>query len=318
MSGPRQIAFVVNPRSQGGALARVWPELQRTARRELGGLEAMMTEAPGDATRLARQALQAGADLVVAVGGDGTLHEVAAGFFDDKGAPVRPGAAIGLLPFGTGGDFRKTARVPRDTEAALRLLATGEARPIDVGHLIYRDGSGADASTIFVNITSFGIGGLVDRNVATTTRALGGKMSYFLATTKAMMGWKNQRVRVIFDGDEADFWEVAIRSIAVCNGRYFGGGMQVAPGAELDDGQFDVVCLGDMGQLEFMGLSRHIYDGSHLTRANVKARRARTVEARLLDEHGECLLDVDGEAPGALPARFAILPRALPFVLPPP
>ena len=296
----------------------MWPELQRTARRELGGLEAMMTEAPGDATRLARQALQAGADLVVAVGGDGTLHEVAAGFFDDAGAPIRPGAAIGLLPYGTGGDFRKTARVPRDTEAALRLLATGEARPIDVGHLIYRDAGGADVSTIFVNITSFGIGGLVDRNVATTTRLLGGKMSYFLATTKAMMGWKNQHVRVIFDGDESDFWEMSIRSIAVCNGRYFGGGMQVAPTAELDDGQFEVVCLGDMGQLEFMALSRHIYDGSHLSLPKVKARRAHTVEARLLDDNGECLLDVDGEAPGALPAKFRILPRALPFVLPPP
>jgi diacylglycerol kinase family enzyme len=104
--------------------------------------------------------------------------------------------------------------------------------------------------------------------------------------------------------------------VAVANGRYFGGGMHVAPGARLDDGSFDVVAIGDVTRLEMLTSGRRIYNGTHLELPKVTARRARKVEATPVDPGAEVLLDVDGEQPGALPATFTVLPAALGLVVP--
>ena len=276
-----------------------------------------MTQAPGDATRLARAAVTNGAEVVVAVGGDGTIHEVANGFFDGERA-VRPEAALGVLPFGTGGDFRKTIKVPRQLEDAGRVLARGRRQTIDVGSLSYRKGGarGAPERRLFVNIASFGIGGLVDQIVNTSSKMFGGRVSFLMGTARAALRYKNQRVRMVFDGDEEQFVEATINNVAVANGQYFGGGMHIAPEAQLDDGQFDVVTLGDLSPMDFLRDGHRVYRGAHMGMSKVSFRRAKKVEARPVDANEDVLLDVDGEAPGALPATFTVLPRAIDLIVP--
>jgi len=314
----KKTVVVVNPRSQNGALGRRWPEIARTLGRELGGFEHVMTEGPRDATRLTREALAGGAEVVVAIGGDGTIHEVTNGFFTEDGAPVRPGAALGILPFGTGGDFRKTVGIPNDLAAAAAILKAGATRTIDVGRLTYRAGghAGDEASCIFINIASFGIGGLVDQIVNSSSKWMGGTLSFFLATARAAARYKNQRVRLILDDKDDEPLDITINNVAVANGRYFGGGMHVAPEAAVDDGLLDVVAIGDVGALEMLRDSAKIYRGTHLGLPKVVARKAKKVEARPVDVGVDVLLDVDGEAPGALPATFQIVPSALPLVVP--
>lgn len=311
------VVVVVNPRSQNGALGRRWGDLEKLVARELGPFETRLTEGPRDATRLTRTALEAGADTVVAVGGDGTIHEVANGFFDGD-RPIRPEAALAVLPFGTGGDFRKTAEIPRDFAVAAALIRSGRRRAIDVGLLEYRQGghAGPAASCIFVNVASFGIGGLVDRIVNSSSKWLGGKASFFLATARATVRYKNQRVRLILDGKTDEPLELTINNVAVANGRYFGGGMKIAPHAELDDGQFEVIAIGDVGLWELITSGTRIYKGTHLALPKVSARRAYRVEALPTEAEADILLDVDGEAPGALPATFTLLPKALRVVVP--
>jgi YegS/Rv2252/BmrU family lipid kinase len=313
----KKTVVVVNPRSQNGALGRRWPEIARTIGRELGGFEHVMTEGPRDATRLAREALEGGADTVVAIGGDGTIQEVANGFFVD-GRPVRPGAALGVIPFGTGGDFRKTIPIPNDLAGAAAILKAGATRTIDVGRLTYRAGGrdGDEATCIFVNIASFGIAGLVDQIANSSSKWMGGGISFFLATARAAMRYKNQRVRIILDEKDDEPLDLTINNVAVANGRYFGGGMHVAPEAALDDGVFDVIAIGDVTTLEMLKNGSKIYRGTHLGLPKVTARKAHKVEARALDDGAEVLLDVDGEALGSLPATFEILPAALPLVAP--
>jgi YegS/Rv2252/BmrU family lipid kinase len=308
---------IVNPSSQGGALGRKWTDVQRTLRRELGSFEAVMTRAPGEAPRLCREALRSGAGVVAAIGGDGTIHEVANGFFED-GRPVRPEAALGVVPYGTGGDFRKTARIPRELDAAARVLGRGAARAIDVGLIEFARGGvrGARTTRVFVNIASFGISGLVDKIVNASSKALGGTISFIVGTARAALRYRNQRVRLVYDGDEDDHQELTINNVAVANGRYFGGGMKIAPRARLDDGWFDVVALGDLTTMDFLKNGHRVYAGTHLELPKVSYRRARRVEARPVDPSEDVLLDVDGEAPGALPATFSILPGALKLVMP--
>lgn len=312
--GTPRVVIVVNPNSQGGALGKKWPELSDVIRRELP-FEVVRTAGPGDATRLAAEALRGGAEIVVAVGGDGTINEVANGFFE-AGQPVKPGAALAILPFGTGGDFVRTARIPKDWAAAVKILARGHRRTIDVGRLDLTTHAGKDAVRMFINIASFGLSGVTDRFANQGKKRFGGKVSFFAATARAIFSYENQRVRLVFDEQPADAVDMTISTVAVANGRYFGGGMFIAPDAELDDGFFDVVALGDFGLSDFVLKSRRLYDGSHLTMDKVSHRKAKVVRAEPASPGQTVELDVDGETPGILPATFRVVPRAIDLIVP--
>jgi diacylglycerol kinase (ATP) len=302
---------IVNPRSQGGAAGRDWPYLADRIRRAVP-FEVAVTDAPGDATRLAREALRGGAERIVALGGDGTINEVMNGFFVD-GEPIAPDAALAVLPYGTGGDFRKTARIPKPVDDAVAVLAADRRRRIDVGCLDHVTPDGGRSRRMFINIASFGMSGVVDRLVNRSKKRFG-KLSFLVATTRGMLRYDNQRVRLSFDGDVAGGLETTINTVAVANGQYFGGGMHVAPDAELDDGQFDVVSIGDVGLADLVLGSRRLYKGTHLTMDHISHRRAAVVHAEPASPGGVVELDVDGETPGRLPATFTLRPRALSLV----
>lgn len=308
---PRTV-LVVNPRSQGGRLGKRWRDIADTIGRAFPFDEAV-TQAPGDATRLTREALRGGAERVVAIGGDGTINEVVNGFFDERGAAIAPEASFAVIPFGTGGDFRRTVQLPTELADAARVIAANHRHKIDLGRLEFTTAGGGRALRMFANIASFGVSGVVDRLVNESGKKLG-RLSFAVATARATWSYRNQRVQLVFDG--ADRVEATINTVAVANGRYFGGAMLVAPHAELDDGQFDVIALGDFGFADLLKSGRRLYKGTHLGMDKVTARRARVVEAEPIDPGAVIELDVDGENPGRLPARFELLPSALWLVVP--
>ncbi len=300
---------VVNPLSQGGKTEKLWPQLRETILGAYGPFESVFTERAGDGADKARAALQGGADLVIAMGGDGTINEVVNGFFDSAGKPISATASFAVLNAGTGGDFRKSLGVPLDLAEAATKIKDATPRRIDVGKLSYIDHQSQPATRYFINIASFGISGLVDRYVNQSSKALGGTISFAMATIRAGINYKNASVSMRLDGGPAK--EGRIYTVAVANGRYFGGGMHVAPHAELDDGLFDVVTLGDFsfGDVLLRGLD--IYSGKHLTNPKVTVVRASKVEVEPLAGNTDVLLDVDGEQIGRLPATFEILKGGL-------
>jgi YegS/Rv2252/BmrU family lipid kinase len=310
---PRTVV-IVNPHSQGGRLGKRWVELADTIGRAFPFDEAV-TKAAGDATRLAREALKAGAERIVAIGGDGTINEVVNGFFDEQGKPIEPDASFALIPFGTGGDFRRTMNIPRDTAEAAAIIKANHRRKIDVGKLELTTRTGGKTLRMFANIASFGVSGVVDRLVNESGKTFG-RLSFAVATARATWSYKNQRVQMIFDGNVADRVEATVNTVAVANGRYFGGAMMVAPNAEVDDGLFDVIAMGDFGFGDLLKSGRRLYKGTHLTMDKVTTRRARVVEAEPVDPNAVVELDVDGECPGRLPARFEIVPGALWMIVP--
>jgi YegS/Rv2252/BmrU family lipid kinase len=311
MKAPRT-TVIVNPKSQGGRLGKRWSELADTIGRAFPFDEAI-TRAPGDATRLAREALRAGAERVVAIGGDGTVNEVVNGFFDEAGAPIAPEATFGLVPFGTGGDFRRTLGMPTELAAAAAVIAADRRRRIDLGRLTFTSPTGERVHRMFANIASFGVSGVVDRLVNESGKRFG-RLTFMIATARATWSYRNQRVQLTFDG--ADRVEMTINTVAVANGRYFGGGMKVAPDAELDDGRFDVIAMGDFGFADLLRSGRRLYQGTHISMDKVTTRRAKVIEAEGVDPGAVIELDVDGECPGRLPARFELLAGALSVVVP--
>ena len=193
------------------------------------------------------------------------------------------------------------------------MIKANHRRRIDVGRLELTTPSGGKRTCMFANIASFGVSGVVDRLVNESGKKLG-RLSFMLATARATWAYKNQRVQLVFDGGERV--EATINTVAVANGKFFGGAMMVAPQAELDDGLFDVICMGDLTFGDLLKSGRRLYSGTHLGMAKVTSRRARVVEAEPIEPGAIVELDVDGEAPGVLPARFEIVPRALWVVAP--
>jgi diacylglycerol kinase (ATP) len=297
----------VNPASAACRTGRHFDRIARAVTGVLGSFEAVFTRHRGDATLLARDAARDGQRLVVAVGGDGTASEVVDGLLQ-AGGEIPAEVLFGCIPRGTGGDLRRSLGWPSEPEAAARVLAGTSTVTCDLGMVEYTGHDGQPLRRHFVNVSSFGISGRVVREMEHGWKRAGGKLSYMLASAKSLVGYHDQAVRWRADGGA--WHEERVTAFCVCNGRYFGGGMVVAPDARMDDGWFDVTVWKGLGFLDFLTKRRMLYDGTHVRLPNTTRLRARTVEAEPL-EGEEVLLDVDGEQPGRLPARWTLLPAAL-------
>ena len=304
----KKIAFIVNPNAAMGSASKEWPRIEALARDRLGPFQAQLTAGPEDATGLARQALIEGAEVVVCIGGDGTLNEVVNGFMGEDG-PIRPDALLGFIPLGTGCDLIKTVPIPRDVNRALDLIRDRHVRPIDLGRLQYRDHNGNSAYRYFHNVTSFGLGGEVDERVNRTTKAFGGFVSFMWATLISLLIYDKKRIHLRVD-DSFD-QEVMIWNVVVANGQYHGGGMWVAPDASVDDGLFHVTVLGDLTLSKVFLNLPNLYNGKIYQVEEVTTFVGKRIEAY---SDQRVLLDVDGEQPGQLPVIVEMVPKALPLI----
>lgn len=301
---------VVNPHSWGDKTGSVWPDMEARLEHAIGPVESVFTDAPMSATRLTGNALRSGKEQIIAVGGDGTVNEVVNGFFEN-GRPINPEAILAVLTSGTGGDFRRTIGLPLALDEQIERLASSEIRSIDLGKVTFIDADGKEAVRYFDNVASFGLSGATDRavNSLTWAKKLGGKLAFQWGMIKGLFGYRNQRVRIQID--DAYDQVVNVTVAAICNGQYFGGGMRIAPKAKPDDGMFDVIILNDVGVLSLLKELGSVYRGEHLANIHVMALRGRKITATPVDDDAEVLLDIDGEAPGRLPATFEILPNAV-------
>ncbi len=296
--------LVVNPKSGGGRTASVISDLRAATERRLGPVDVVTTERSGHAIELAEQGAREDRELIIAVGGDGTFSEVANGILRAKKT-----TRIGFIGQGTGGDFRKSLGIEHRLDRYLDALASKNERTIDVGRARFnaRDGQ---REHFFVNILSAGMGGLVDEYVATGSRALGPTAAYFIASTKALLRVKRGNLRCVVDGSP-EIMRFRSYMVAICNGRYFGSGMHIAPMAKLDDGRFEVVSMDAPSKIAFATYSRKIYDGSHLTHVKHFSCKRIDIDLENEDARETFRLDVDGEPLGGLPLSIEVMPRAL-------
>jgi YegS/Rv2252/BmrU family lipid kinase len=305
--------LIVNPRSGGGKTGAMFEKMRRPIEHHLGHVDVAFTENPRHAVDIARQAAQEGRSLVVAVGGDGSVHEVVCGLMEAREAGVKL-PRLGLIGAGTGGDYRRTLGLENRLDKYLLAIAGGKTRPIDVGRFSYVSHQGEPKQSYFVNILSVGMSGLVDQHVAASNRSLGGTAAYFVSSVRGLVESKVGRLRcTIWREDAAREELIETRCIAICNGRYFGSGMQIAPMAHPDDGLFDVVDLGAAPRLRFFLNSSRMYTGTHVHSLDVKHYRCDKITLELLNQEAldRFLLDVDGEALGRLPITVEMVPNAI-------
>ena len=305
----RKTQVIVNPESAEGLTRRRWTSIRDGLRHFISDFRYEFTEKPLHAIEIARSCIKDGTELIIGVGGDGTMNEIANGFYDGA-ALINPEATLGIVPSGTGCDLIRSLRIPSRLEGALQVITEGPAQAIDVGRVAFRAPDGGTLERYFLNVADFGVGGEVVHKV--NSRRLERKASsYVRCLVSTMVHYKNKRVRIRVDGRELPRGEYLIGAVA--NGRVFGKGMKIAPDARLDDGLFDAVLVKGMKFMEFCRHGWRLLNGTHVRYRKVEVVRGRRVEADPEDAE-PVLLELDGEQLGTLPAVFEIVPRSLPVI----
>jgi YegS/Rv2252/BmrU family lipid kinase len=307
---------IVNPASAGGATRREWPALAHALATHFGAFKCAFTTKAGEGRAIAMREARAGRTLLIACGGDGTISEVANGILE---AGVKT-TELGILPSGTGGDFRRTLRIPIGAREAARVLRSGRTRTIDVGRVSYVNHAGGNESRFFLGVSSCGLSGKVIARVKKDKGAwlplprsrmfgVGGKLSFAVSTLRTTLSSGNTALRVQLD--DRPERRLTVVNFCVANARYFGGGMKIAPDAKINDGRFDCVVIGDLSALDILSNGYKLYTGTHLNLEQVYQAQARRLTLRPAKSDDRVALEVDGELPGHLPASFEIIPTAL-------
>ncbi len=295
------VVFLVNPASANGSTGRRWPDIARRAK--AAGLvgEALVSGRPGEIVELAEGAAAGGARTVVAVGGDGTIHEAVNGL-------VRSGARdveFAVLSCGTGSDFVRSLRIPTKLDQAIAVACEGATRSIDIGRASYTVPGGAPAETYFANFAGAGISGAIAGRANASSKAFGGRVSFIWATVAVFAWWKSVEVEVRVDDDRRTG---RMFEVLAMNGEYTAGGMRATPLAAADDGVFDVLLIGDVTKTDFLATFPKIYRGRHLGHPKIERLRGRKIA---VESASPLPIALDGEQPGTTPATFEVVPGAL-------
>ena len=257
---------IVNPCSGNGSTGRRWRLFEQRFGQVLSDFDIVHTTARGHATELSSQGLRDGYQMIVAVGGDGTVHEVVNGFFDEAGQVIGQ-PVLGLMPAGTGGDYRKLWGLSSDTLESIDRLAGKDVQLIDAGKVTWNNEAGQEQRRYFANIASVGLSGAVSKQANEQSKILGGKVSFFIASARALLRHNNKDLTLETDGKNTR--QALITMAAFCIGRYFGGGMMVAPNADPSDGLLDVVTVENATRMEMIAMTS-IYKDEHLDNPKIQ------------------------------------------------
>ncbi|MBF0103806.1 MAG: diacylglycerol kinase family lipid kinase [Deltaproteobacteria bacterium] len=306
--GPRKIMLIANPNAGDKTLKAKWNnEIYPFLRDKLKNFEVTFTKKQGDATRIASEACHNAYQLILAMGGDGTLNEVVNGFFKD-GQLINPEAVLGILPYGSGGDFVRTLRFDHSYKKAAVHLTTRKTKQIDLGMIEYSNPK--YKPRYFINIAETGLGGAIMKRVNAKNKKIPALARYITGSFQGFMDYKNCPVRIHLKPQGTH--EVNLTNLIIANGQYFGRGMRPAPQAKLDDGLFDVVVIKNMSLSKFVINFPQIYMSKKFVSSNIlDFFQASEIKVEAVDKSHKLLTEVDGENHGEGNIRIKILPGVL-------
>jgi diacylglycerol kinase (ATP) len=297
--------FIVNPAAGANSSRRKWVIILDLLKHLGFHFDYQYTEGSGHAIELAKEAAGVGYDRIVAVGGDGTVNEVANGILNSKNSAE---TALGIISTGTGGDFIRSAGIPKDYVRACSRLSSLERFPIDAGIIEYHQ-KGQKLNRFFLNTAGIGLDAAVVANVEKLPKYFGGTIPYLWGLVRTLLGYKNKYVTIKSGGNVT---KQRVVSVIVANGGFAGGGMHFAPFAKLNDGLLDTVIVGDMGKFELLRSFPRVYKGTHVTLPKIKLDRTIDISVQSSER---ALVYADGEYLGEGPARFTLIPAAIRLVI---
>lgn len=295
---PPRVYVIVNPAAGRGRAVRAWQKVAPALRDAGLVCDEVLEDRPQLAIPLAETAAARGYDIVVAAGGDGTVHEVVNGLMraDETARP-----ALAIIPGGTGNDFARAVGVSQDPLAAGRLLLAAVRRRVDIGQVNER---------YFASISGVGFDAEVAHEVNTWPKWIGGTTVYMAAILRMLVTFSPVQATVTLDGQTR---EVPMFLLAAANSPWYAGGMYMAPPARLDDGTLEVILAGDLTKLETLRVLPKVFSGEHLKHPKVFHASAREIR---VESTTPLWIHADGETVGRAPAVFRVIPRALDVIVP--
>ena len=325
MPAPSETLIIVN---RAAAKARhAWPIVQGHLEAAGVRFDFYETTQPGDATLRTREALRAGLRTIAVVGGDGTLSEVAEGFFEfskqveDIPAQINSEARLAILPAGTGDDFARSQmgrREPREkwSEILVSHCQAPDEAKVRLVDVFYGLCDEYQSPFICLNASTMGIGGETAARVAAQgnfLRKFSGEARFAAAALAALTGWRERRVRVLVDDSEVI--EGNMNLVGVANALYAGGGMMLSPQAQIDDGKLDVITASGLSRANIVRELARIHKGGHVANPKVRITQGQGVDIKTFSPGDAMLIEVDGNVRGLTPVGFRVMPRALKFLV---
>lgn len=307
MSSSGTIHIVFNPVARAGRARSALEEARRLAG---GDVVLHQTRAPLEAIQITRRLIREGADLIVAAGGDGTIHEVVNGFYTESGRLLNPVCRLGLLNLGTGQGLARSLGLPRSLEAQVQLWRSGKPCPVDIWRVQYRDAGGDPVGRLFINECQIGVGADVVRLVKKRHKWWLGRWSFAWFTLQRAFLGRAAAVQLRIDGQAAR--SEALFGLVLANGSHMGGGMALAPGADLSDGRLDILLIHRMTVLQRLINFSKVYSGAHLSSRFFSLEQGYEVRVECSPRQA---VAADGEWLGYGPAVFSKLEEPVPLLM---
>jgi diacylglycerol kinase (ATP) len=295
---------ILNPVSAGGRTHRNQETIVQAIRERIQDeFDLKITRAPLDGTKLAMEAIRTNSELLIAVGGDGTIQEVVNGILADN---LSAYCRLGIISSGTGHGFAQSLGLPNSLSEQLDVALYGSARKVDVGKVTFLNHEGSCGMRYFINECQLGIGGDVVQRVQRNHKQLGGKLGFGLGTIETALHHRNQSI--IYKIDGATPVSSSLTGIAIANGAFTGGGMNLAPAARVDDGWLNLLLMEEMSVAERLCSFPKIYSGQHIQLEKFKYQKMHSISAISAEK---VLVEADGELLGTTPCTIEIIPASI-------
>jgi diacylglycerol kinase (ATP) len=274
------------------------------ALKPLFDVEVFETLTQHDAVTLASKATDKYYDVILAAGGDGTVHQVVNGILEGReGSKNLP--ALGIIPIGSGNDFARALKLEASVDQIIGFLKRSQPRKIDIGKITYAINTNEQAMRYFINEVDIGMGPEVVKKVMSSDRPFGPSVAYYLAILSTFITFKPLHACIKTPGWS---WEGKIRTLAIANGNYYGHGICISPDAKPDDGKFGTFICSGVSVLDFIRYSETLKKGRYVRIPQIMYNEADAIE---LTSSQTCPVEADGEILGHLPARIEMLPQHL-------
>jgi YegS/Rv2252/BmrU family lipid kinase len=300
----RKTTVILNPVSAGGRTYGNKEKIEKAIRNLINDrFELIITRAPQESTILTMEAIKSGSELILVAGGDGTIQEVVNGFLtNDKNKQC----LLGIISSGTGQGFAQSLGLPNTLDEQIDIALGGTARKVDVGKVTFMNFEGSTSHRYFINECQLGIGSTVVQRVQQNHKLLGGKLGFGLGTIEAVVRHPNQSIKVTID--EGYPRSTSLTGIVIANGAYTGGGMNLAPGACVDDGWLNLLLMQEMSVAERLWSFPKIYSGKHIRLDKFKYQRIQSIS---VESSEKVCIEADGELLGTAPCKVEIIPASL-------
>lgn len=304
----KKIMAVINPVSSGGKTAKRWPKINKYFKDEFANFTEKFTTKPGDAVKIAKEAVEKDYDYLLAVGGDGTVNEIVNGMLLAKTKNLK--AKLIIYAQGTGSDLSRTLNLPKEISKFIELIKRGKSRKIKVIEAEFSNSEQEKENRYFFNVADCGMGAEVAKKLNEDNKMISGSLNYLIKIFSVLFNYQNKEMKI--EADNKLIYQGKTNTAVIAHGNYFGGGIKVAPEADLYGSSLNLVLLKDFSKLGIILNMIKGYQGNHLSHTLVESHQAKEIKIITTEE---VKLELDGESVGFCDASFEISDKEISVII---